>query len=702
MAAGVVLSVSAFLTVRDFHGDPDAAAAAADAGQVHSWINLSILLCGLALTAMLAHAVTSAARLRAALEHQRRSDQALRDSEARFRGFMEHAPFEMLVKSTDGRYLMVNREIESNWSIKSGSILGRRTRDFLPTSRVEIIEAMDCEVLATGKAVSREIHYADFGDNWTYDVKFPIKDAAGNIIAIGGIAVDITDRKQAELAFRESDSRLRSFMDHAPVGIMVKDLDGRYQMVSRGAEESWRTPAADMIGRRASEIWNVPGVDEVEAMDREVAGTGRAVAREIHYGGEREEWSYEVKFPIRDEANRIVGVGGAAIDITDRKKAELAFKESEARFRSFLENTPLEMVVKGLDGRYLMVSRTVEKIWGKPADQILGRRANEVSDSSGVSEVEDMDQEVVATGRSVEREVHFPGWAEDWALAVKFPIKDAAGQVAAIGSVALNITEKKRAEQALIRAKEQAELANRAKTEFLANMSHELRTPLNAIIGFSDIICKQLYGPVGSPNYIDYARDIGKSGEHLLGIVNSILDVSKIEAGGFELHEEPCDVGEIIDSARRMVLDRALQARVDLDLRIAPELPLVDVDERACRQILLNLLGNAIKFSNAGGSVVVRAGYSPDGGLMIEVADTGAGISAEDIDKVFERFAQIDGSYARLHGGTGLGLHLTKKLVELHDGTIRLESELGSGTTVIVTFPPSRWHAEIGARAAAS
>jgi len=384
--------------------------------------------------------------------------------------------------------------------------------------------------------------------------------------------------------------------------------------------------------------------------------------------------------------------------LDEQRRSEGALRESEARFRGFMEHAPVEMAVKDLEGRYLMISHAVEEIWDKRAAEILGRRASDIMATDGATIAEGMDREVIETGRSVAKEIHFPGWRSEWAYAVKFPIKDGDGRVAAVGSVALDFTEKKHTEQELMRAKEQAELANQAKSQFLANMSHELRTPLNAILGFAEITCRQLYGPVGSNKYLEYARDIWDSGEHLLGIVNSVLDTSKIEAGSFKLDEAPCDIGEIVDTAMRIVAERARRAGLTLEQDVAPGLRPILVDERACRQILLNLLGNAVKFTPAGGKVTATAALAPDGSLLVQVADNGIGIAPDDIDKVFGRFSQVDGSYARRHSGTGLGLHLTKKLVELHGGTIRLDSEVGVGTTIGVTLPRWRWCQDVSIR----
>jgi signal transduction histidine kinase len=253
-----------------------------------------------------------------------------------------------------------------------------------------------------------------------------------------------------------------------------------------------------------------------------------------------------------------------------------------------------------------------------------------------------------------------------------------------------DITDQEEATAALRGAKEQAELANRTKSEFLANMSHELRTPLNAIIGFSQIMTQQMFGPLGSPRYREYAGDVLSSSQHLLQIINDILDMAKIEAGRVELHEAPVALGPLFDDCLRLVRERAHTGEVRLKHDLPDQIPELLADERLVKQILLNLLSNAVKFTPRGGTVSLQARLAVDGALMLSVADTGIGIAADDIAKVLQPFGQVDSTYARSHGGTGLGLSIVRALVELHGGSFRLESELGQGTTASVRFPAAR------------
>ncbi|MCH6576249.1 MAG: ATP-binding protein [Alphaproteobacteria bacterium] len=253
-----------------------------------------------------------------------------------------------------------------------------------------------------------------------------------------------------------------------------------------------------------------------------------------------------------------------------------------------------------------------------------------------------------------------------------------------------NIEAMKRAEQELLRAKEDAEIANRAKSDFLANMSHELRTPLNAILGFSGIVQNESFGPIGNPKYRGYITDIHESGRHLLALVDDLLDFSRIEARRHKLDEEQIDVPKVIRSCLTLVKERAQEGGVKIVSEVPEELPALFADKRNIKQILTNLLSNAVKFTSSGGGVTVRAWVHADDGYVFQVADTGIGIALEDIPKALSPFAQVDGSLNRKYEGAGLGLPLAKSLVELHGGSLDLQSQVGVGTTVTVRFPAER------------
>ncbi len=292
---------------------------------------------------------------------------------------------------------------------------------------------------------------------------------------------------------------------------------------------------------------------------------------------------------------------------------------------------------------------------------------------------------------------------------------DAAGRpVRSVGTVQ-DITERHRADEALresevklreanellerrvrqrtdelVAARDSAEVASRAKTEMIANMSHEFRTPLNAIIGFSAILKDEKLDPRSGEKYREYAENIYASGQHLLQLVNDILDIAAIEAGKIDLHEEAVALGDILVGMVRLILPRAVAGKVTVATEIPDDLPLLMADSRRLKQIALNLLSNAVKFNSPGGTVTVSAGRTAEGGLAFAVADTGIGMDEAGIAKAMNRFGQVDSRLERRYEGIGLGLPLTCDLVKLHDGILRLDSAKGRGTTATVTFPAAR------------
>ena len=286
------------------------------------------------------------------------------------------------------------------------------------------------------------------------------------------------------------------------------------------------------------------------------------------------------------------------------------------------------------------------------------------------------------------------------------PFYDSDGVYHGRRGVSIDVTAQVLAERALASlarelsaAKITAEVANRTKSEFLANMSHELRTPLNAIIGFSEAMSAAVFGPL-SGRYREYAKDIHSAGSHLLEILNDILDLSKIEAGRLELCDDRMGIQEVFDACRRMVIERAGAAGLTVEFR--PTSLEMRADELRVKQALLNVVANAIKFTPSGGRITVAAAPTPIGEIRISVEDTGIGIAAEDISLVLEPFGQVASAQTRVQQGTGLGLPLVRRLVELHGGRITLDSELGEGTTVTLIFPRDRTIGVVAAQPAAA
>jgi cell cycle sensor histidine kinase DivJ len=373
----------------------------------------------------------------------------------------------------------------------------------------------------------------------------------------------------------------------------------------------------------------------------------------------------------------------------DRQRAaDMAAAEGAAMYR-FLADNAMDLITRhSADGRIRFASPAAHALLGMEPERILGLAPTELVHPDDLAAMQTAFMESAYFGRAgaAEARLRRRDGSYLWVEVRCRPAAQGADGPVDIVAVTRDIGERKAQEQALVEARDAAMAASRAKTAFLANMSHELRTPLNAIIGFSEVMVREIFGPVGSPRYQEYSRLIHESGSHLLELINGVLDMSKIEAGKFELAEELFELGDIAQSAVRFVGLQAERAGVRLVTAVAPEAALIFADKRAVKQMLVNLLSNGVKFTPRGGEVRIIA-RRQESGVVIEVKDTGTGISAADLAKLGRPFEQVEGVETRSREGTGLGLALVKSLTALHGGAMALESALGEGTTVRLSLP---------------
>ncbi|MDQ7251489.1 PAS domain-containing sensor histidine kinase [Dongia sedimenti] len=396
-------------------------------------------------------------------------------------------------------------------------------------------------------------------------------------------------------------------------------------------------------------------------------------------------------------ASRIVWDGEPAAmvtmtDITLRKKIEAAQRRSEKLLSTVFRMSPDPISLTTMkDGRYVDVNESFLKALGWRRADVVGRTSTEI----GFWKDSDFRQRMVEAlkrdgfVRDLPGKVRQPnGEVRDFIYSVDVIQFEEENLLLGIGR---DVTELKRSADRLRESMESAELANRAKSEFLANMSHELRTPLNAILGFSEIIGGEMFGPTGHPRYVDYAKDIYTSGRMLLQIIDDLLDLSRVEHGKLELHPERLTAKDVIEGCLRLVDGRARDARLRIATEL-PELPLrFEADPLRLRQVLLNLLTNAIKFTPAGGNITIGANrIDGSGEIRFFVADTGIGMTEAEMALALQPFGQAANAMTREHSGAGLGVPLAKGLVELHGGTLVIESKPSQGTRVTVTLPEAR------------
>jgi PAS domain S-box-containing protein len=372
-------------------------------------------------------------------------------------------------------------------------------------------------------------------------------------------------------------------------------------------------------------------------------------------------------------------------------RANDTLRKGETSYRLLLSLSPdATLVIK--NGRIVYANRAaVVKFGASPGKTLIGVRADSLLHPEGRSEFHARCAAAVGFAeQTAPTEARYLGAGGAYFYGEQIVVPIVWEDEPCLLVSVRDISERKRGEAELREARDAADLANRTKSTFLANMSHELRTPLNAIIGFAEILAQELYGPLPNDAYREFTADILSSGRHLLDVINDILDLSKVEAGKMELSEELFELTETIESSVRFLRHRASARGVGLTFSKGERLPRLRADPRKVKQVLINLLANAVKFTPSGGQVTVSAEADAGHGIRIRVVDTGVGMTAEGIKTALEPFGQIRRTEDGVTEGTGLGLPLSKSLMELHGGTLDIESAAGKGTTVTLRFPRQR------------
>ena len=527
------------------------------------------------------------------------------------------------------------------------------------------------------------------------------------IFAIGlsaALSTQMSSLKSARLALGDSEKRFRLAIEGARCGVW--DWDRKKDTVyltDSFARILGRDDAQMLSGAEFLSLFShrdrerisaaVRGSSRAGDIDIEVQASGVPVW--LHLRGR--PWG-DIQDGLTD---RLVGV---AIDVTERKGAQARVAAAENRLRAALESMSESFVLWDRRRCLVMWNRKFRDFFDftetalKPGmtyaevESGAARAIRNVQDGAGSGDAFEME---LKDGRWL----HYSerGTSDGGLVSVGADITDLKNQEKALKESEQrlrNTVEDVRRNQQRIaelankyeKEKIRAEEANRSKSEFLANMSHELRTPLNAVNGFSEIMLREMFGPLGDNRYIDYVKDIHTSGQHLLSLINDILDMSKIEAGKMKLQKEPVSLVDIVEQSLRLVKARADEKSIRLVSELDESLADLNADPRAMKQVILNLLSNAVKFTPEEGRVSIRS-FVVDERLALQVADTGIGIPKEDLPRLGRPFEQIESQHSKSHQGTGLGLALSKSLIEMHGGRMSIESELGKGTTVTLTIP---------------
>ena len=602
---------------------------------------------------------------------------------------MDHTPDHIYFKDRESRFIRINRSLADQFGLGNPMDAVRKTDfDFFTREHAQQAYQDEQDVIKTGKPIEGKQEketWPDEQDTWVSTTKVPIRDREGRIIGTCGISRDITEYYRAQQALRDSEANWRSLVESVPDIISTIDLDYRLEFINRLPPTLGLKPQ-DIVGQSVFDFLPEEHHGRLKEACAKVIETGEVAAYEVQ-GLISGYWYASCLGPIQQD-DELIGFVMASTNITDRKQAEIELQHSEERFRRAVLNAPLPIMIHAEDGEVLQISRAWTELTGYTLEDIPTITSWLASTNSQASDGIEahLEQLYGSMGRVVEGEYEVftkSGKKQIWefssSLLGVLPDKRQLGI-----SMALNVTERIKTQKVMQRAMETAEQASRAKSDFLANMSHELRTPLNAIIGFAEILRDELVGSVNTEQK-ECINDIHISGQHLLEMINDILDLSKIEAGKMVLQLEEFSIVEAVEEVNAIITALAVKKNLNITLTYNRDY-MIEADRVKFKQVFYNLLSNAVKFTPEGGQVATRLEVTA-AELRAEVIDTGIGIAETDQAKLFAPFTQIDTSKSRRYGGTGLGLALTRRLIMLHGGEISVKSQEGKGSNFTLQLP---------------
>lgn len=604
----------------------------------------------------------------------------------------------IFLRNEQGEITLANKAFAEFCGTTAEDLIGKTNLDLVPDLAIaEKIDLEDRAVFQKGEdiqvAADEVIH--DSGEvSWLHKIKRPFYSSGGKLTHVMVVATDITEAVLAEQKMEAERNLLRTLMDHLPDLIFVKDSQCRFVTVNESLRKRINADSLDeIIGKTDFDFFSDEYVQDVYEIEHQVIRTGLpAVNLHERLGiGDSQIWALTSKIPLQNKDGKTIGLIGITRDVTSLKEAEnelrAAKEEAEEQHRLLdllINNFPDPVFVKDRDGRFILTNDAYLQMYAPGHDSLIGKRDRDIHPHMS-SDYIDEDRRLMESGESLSEQMYVQVHSDDglgdrWLWRTKFPFRGPSGEVYGVAGVNRDITVVKQAEIDMRNAKDVAEAADRAKSEFLANMSHEIRTPMNAVIGMSSLLLETTLDDEQS----DYVQTIRTSGEMLLTIINDILDFSKIESGKLEIEQQPFALIDCIEETLALFFAAASEKGVELVSNLVSDLPVWIVgDVTRLRQILANLLSNAIKFTADGEIVLSVSADSINENLVrirISVSDTGIGIKNEQLETLFESFAQADASTTRRYGGTGLGLAISRKLASLMHGDLWAESEAGVGS----------------------